>query len=157
MCTYVHVSICAYRENDVEGQKKAVARERRVLCSSVLLLAAGVSRMSWFQPSGLTPLAWGPSGSHSLPPVSGCPGPRLSVRSTERHQLAVMLLPETLQMEFLGRTAGMCVGASVMHGFGFVNMSLLNLGWATGLGALRSIFWQLLNILMVLKPCLYLI
>lgn len=65
-----------------------------------------------------------------------------------------MLPPETLQMEFLGRTAGMCVGASEMHGFGFVNMSLLNLGWATGLGELSSIFWQLLNILSGFKTLL---
>lgn len=58
-----------------------------------------------------------------------------------------MTLPETLQTELLGRTAGLCVGASEMHGFGFVNMGLLNLGWAIGLGELRSIFWQWLNIL----------
>lgn len=71
----------------------------------------------------------------------------------ERHQLAVTL-PQTLQMEILRTTAGLCVGASEMHGFGFVNMGLLNLGWATGLGELRSIFWQLLNILSGFKTLL---
>lgn len=34
----------------------------------------------------------------------------------------------------------MCVGASEMHGSGFVNMGLLNSGWAMGLGERRSIF-----------------
>lgn len=41
-----------------------------------------------------------------------------------------------------------------MHGFGFVNTGLLNLGWASGLGELRSIIWQLLPILSGLKTLL---
>lgn len=66
----------------------------------------------------------------------------------------MVILPETLQTEFLGRTAGICVGASEMHGFGFVNMGLLNLGWAMGLGELRSIIWQMLHILSGFKTLL---
>jgi hypothetical protein len=62
-----------------------------------------------------------------------------------------VVLLETVQVEFSGRTAGICVGASEMHGFWFVNMGLLNLGWAMGLGELRSIIWQLLHILSGLK------
>lgn len=72
---------------------------------------------------------------------------------SESYQL-VGNLPETLHAEFLRRTAGICVGASEMHGFGFVNTGLLNLGWASGLGELRSIIWQLLPILSGLKTLL---
>lgn len=76
-----------------------------------------------------------------------------SQEHSESYQL-VGTLPETLHAEFLRRTAGICVGASEMHGFGFVNTGLLNLGWASGLGELRSIVWQLLPILSGLKTLL---
>lgn len=72
---------------------------------------------------------------------------------SESYQL-VETLPETLHAEFFRRTAGICVGASEMHGFGFVNTGLLNLGQASGLGELRSIIWQLLPILSGLKTLL---
>lgn len=42
-----------------------------------------------------------------------------------------------------------------MHGFGFVNTGLLNLGWAPGLGELRSIIWQLLPILSSFENAAY--
>lgn len=54
----------------------------------------------------------------------------------------------------LGEAAGMCVGASEMHGSGFVNMGLLNSGWAMGLGERVASFWQMLNILSGFKTLL---
>lgn len=76
-----------------------------------------------------------------------------SQEHSERHQL-VGTLPETLHAGFLRQTAGICVGALEMHGFGFVNTGLLNLGWASGLGELRSIIWQLPPILSGFKTLL---
>lgn len=113
-------------------------------CSPHLL----VSKL-WPEPSSLG--SQGSLGSRSVsqfplsPTGEWLPGAQAACQEhSERHQLAVTL-PQTPQMEFLRSAAGLCVGASEMHGFGFVNTGLLNLGWALGLGEHRSIFWQLLN------------
>lgn len=137
-------------------EKKPGPTERYVVCLLPVLSGWSFPRVLvselWPEPSSL-----GSQGSLDSRSVSWFPlSPTrewLPGAQAERHQLAVTL-PQTLQMEFLRSTAGLCVGASEMHGFGFVNMGLLNLVWATGLGELRSIFWQLLNILSGFKTLL---
>ena len=137
-------------EGRVEREKTRAQRDVGLLLRS-LRLAARVYPVSWFQSSSVGSQWSLDSRSVSWFPLSPTrewlPGAQAECQEhSERHQLAVTL-SQTLQMEFLRSAAGLCVGASEMHAFGFVNTGLLNLGWATGLGELRSIFWQLLNIL----------